>query len=150
MLTQMTSSEADELDALVTNAANHFAIGAYDRGIEIMDGVRARITRGYMMLPTDADGETIRIGDLLYDTNGEPIEDWFFECDEYGWRVVAVEDGRVIPAHEASHKKPATVTDLLGSFNVQASRCDSQSELKELIERYETEIIKVVRKETQR
>ena len=91
-----------------------------DELIKLIDAIEREIAEKYMLLPVDAYGVPIRVGDTLQlgDTRGEVIAltyrpnngelPWEYQCDTGGWYNTAF----------ARHAKPRTVEDVLREFSV--------------------------------
>lgn len=101
---------------------------------DIADEIEREIAECYMLLPVDADGVPIRMGDKLEHTSGS----WTFtadslEIDQWGTYVRPNGQARV-QCSNCRHVKPRTVEDVLRDF-VNEAEWDQSPDSYEEIER---------------
>lgn len=77
------------------------------------DEIEAEIAERYMLLPADADGVPIKVGETCYDTDtAEPFEVSSIEWNGVCWSAWSKPEKRHIYNH-VSHVKPRTLEDVL-------------------------------------
>ena len=80
--------------------------------LEITDAIEAEIAEKYMLLPVDADGVPIRVGDVVAAQDEQPFEVRAFQLDAFGW--FAIERlGSHWNVNQLHHVKPRTLEDVL-------------------------------------
>lgn len=100
-----------------------------DEIIEHADAIEREVSERYMLVPVDADGVPIRVGDELQDANGVKV---IAEC-------VGSDGFCANGAHRNGwcnyrHVKPRTVTDVLADlFDRKMSVTDAEHELRDLL-----------------
>ena len=96
-----------------------------DRLIDLCD------TSSMIELPLDKDGEIIRIGDTVYDNDGnEAVVNSLRYCAEYGCVVICTTCNGFICTYsgdELTHKKPVTIASIAGRIKEIASNDEDMS-----------------------
>ena len=106
--------------------------------MSIADEIEAEIAEKYMLLPVDADGVPIHVGDML---NWEYEEEKFTVCAVAPGRVHhwVQQDGKRstvdYPPTQCTHYKPRTIEDVLESFLVDYDTWDVDCKVDRLGER---------------
>lgn len=112
----------------------------YSTVANLLDNIEAEIAEKYMLLPVDADGVPIHVGDVIeYGCNGERLEVTHIGLTKHGDPTVAYRrpngtlDASCIGS-ECRHCKPRTLEDVLQSAGVSVAMIeDVAAEIKELL-----------------
>lgn len=84
----------------------------------MVEGIEAEISERFVELPTDADGETIHIGDWLAVPDGRGDKVTTLELDENGWSIYDEWDvlDRCTPENTRHIDKPPTREELIIAY----------------------------------
>lgn len=108
---------------------------------EIADAIEAEIAEKYLLLPVDADGVPIRMGDVVAAQDEQPFEVRAFQLDAFGW--FAIERlGSQWNVNQLHHVKPRTLEDVLREFYYDASGADAfcTVRINDVLDKYADEI----------
>ena len=109
---------------------------------DIVDEIESEIAEKYMVLPLDADGVPIRVGETVYDAKGQQtvVKEIAFNADRADVYCQIVDGyGRINVKTEClTHVKPRTVEDVLEDMFIE--RDESGLSAQEIIAKYAAEL----------
>ncbi len=101
----------------------------------LIDEVEAEIAERYTLLPVDAEGVPIHIGDYLQlgESRGHVIALTYCPCNELPWEWQCDSDGDWYNTKFAHHAKPRTLEDVLRDVMTDFADADFNDETIEII-----------------
>lgn len=97
-------------------------------GLDIADEIEAEIESRYMLLPVDADGVPIHVGDELFNKN-KPTDVYKVTAIADNGYIRIYHDTAHIHSSQCRHVKPRTIEDVLRDYGEEIARQGHQAGL---------------------